>query len=189
MSQDLFDLLRAVLSRLVEVERRVAGTEFRGRVKDIDADKHQVRVVIGADPEGEEVLSPWLPVGQTAGQLKIHDMPSVGQQVRVTSASGDIEQGAVEPMHWSEGYDPPSDDPDVKVLTFPGVRIDLEESSLKVTVGDTIWHLTPDGLHLVAGHIVNEGDELSHNGINVGHDHKHRDVEPGAGISGIPLPI
>ena len=33
------------------------------------------------------------------------------------------------------------------------------------------------------------GDEVSHNDINIGSTHKHRDVEPGAGTSGVPLPI
>jgi hypothetical protein len=33
------------------------------------------------------------------------------------------------------------------------------------------------------------GNEVSHDGINIGKDHVHRDVEPGAGTSGIPLPI
>ncbi len=33
------------------------------------------------------------------------------------------------------------------------------------------------------------GDEVSHNGINIGSTHKHKDVEPGGGLSGVPLPI
>ena len=186
---ELTDVLIALIERAGEVDRRLAGTEFRGRVHAIDADNHLVQMVIGTSPEGEDVLSPWMPVRQTAGDLKIHSMPSVGQQVAARALSGDIEQASVDKLHWSDGYDPPSKDANLHVLTFGDVKIELSKTGLKITIGQTVHYLTADGLNLKAAHIVNTGQELSHNQINVGFDHRHADVMPGAGISGTPLPI
>ena len=32
------------------------------------------------------------------------------------------------------------------------------------------------------------GDRVEHNDINIGYDSRHKDVEPGSGISGVPIP-
>jgi hypothetical protein len=37
------------------------------------------------------------------------------------------------------------------------------------------------------GEIALKSPKLTHNEINIGYDHKHRDVMPGAGISGVPI--
>jgi hypothetical protein len=34
---------------------------------------------------------------------------------------------------------------------------------------------------------TSQGGQLTNNGKNIGHDHKHTDVEPGAGQSGVPV--
>jgi len=71
------------------------------------------------------------------------------------------------------------------------------ESNCKLEIGGnldaTVGGLTT--LNLKGGTELNtpflriSGDEVSHDGINIGKTHKHRDVMPGAGVSGIPLPI
>lgn len=39
----------------------------------------------------------------------------------------------------------------------------------------------------IAGKVRITGDELTHNGKDVGYQHKHEDVVPGGGISGVPV--
>lgn len=180
------DALIAILERNGELERRIAGTEFRGRVKQIDAANHLVRLVIGNTPEGDEVLSPWLPVAQAAGDLKVHSMPSVGQQVSAHSPSGDIVQASVDKLHWSDGFDPPSTDADLHVLTFGDVRVELSKSALKIQVGQTIHNLTAEGLELHANHVAITGSSLEHNDVNVGSTHVHGGVTPGGADTSTP---
>lgn len=171
-SETLIRLMLSVLARTVESERRLSGTEFRGRVKEVDGANHAVRLVIGTDPEGEEVLSPWTPVGQTAGAMKFHDLPSVGQQMSLQSASGDIQQARAVPLHWSEGNEAISDDPAVKIMELGDVVVSWTDSSIQATVGGTGIQITADGVFVV-------GPALEHNGVNVGDTHVHGGVMTG----------
>jgi len=184
--RDVYEALIAILERNGELERRIAGTEFRGRVKQIDAANHLVRMVIGSTPEGDDVLSPWLPVAQAAGELKVHSMPSVGQQVSAHSPSGDIVLAAVDKLHWSDGYDPPSTDADLHVLTFGDVRVELSKSGIKIQVGQTVHNLTADGLELRADYVGVTGSRLEHNSVNVGSTHVHGGVTPGGADTDTP---
>lgn len=180
MSDDrLVRLLISVLSRAVEAERRIAGVEYRGRVKEVDGAKHAVRVVIGTDPDGEEVLSPWVKVAQTAGKMKFHDLPSVGQQVSLQSVSGDIEQARVVPLHWSEGFEALSDDPDVKIMELGSVKVSWSESEISVMVGGSGIQITEGGVFVV-------GPSHTHNGVNVGDTHVHGGVVPGNADTNVP---
>lgn len=181
----LFGMVTSLLARTVELERRSAGSEFYGTVKEVDGAKQAVRVVIGETPEGDEVLSPWTKVAQTSGAMGIHDLPSVGQQVTVIPMNGDIEMGKVQPLHWSKNNPAISDDPNVKVAIFGDVMIELKVSGLSVTVGGTVFSLTADGINGV-GNTDFEGGHLHHKGTNVGDDHVHLGVEPGSDKSGKP---
>jgi phage baseplate assembly protein gpV len=175
----IYPILRSIYERLGEHERRLAGSQWVGKVKEVDAKKHVVRIVLGKDDDGAEVLSPWLPVAQVAGALKIHTLPSVGQVMAVRSEAGDVEQGVVEPYHWTDENQSPSQSGDEHVLTLGSVHMKLTGDVLTVTVGGMTMKISGGGVDF-------QGPQITHNGKHIDATHKHTDVEPGGALSGPP---
>jgi hypothetical protein len=165
-------IVRRLLQRIVEAERRIAATETRGKVKEVDPVKARARIVIGKDEDGAEVLSPWLPYKQQAGELKIHIPPTVGQTMAVRTASGDIEQGTLEPYHWSDDNPANSTEGTENVLSFGDVTVQLKHDGIYVDVGGTSYKFTAAGFDQDGGH-------QQHDGKNVGSTHVHGGVIEG----------
>lgn len=184
---ELYRMVGALLSRVVETDRKVAGQSFRGKVKEVDGAKQAVRMVIGQTPEGDDVVGPWIKVAQTAGAMSVHDLPSVGQQGEIFCPHGDIEQGTFRPLHWSDENPAISEDVAAKKLTFGSVVVDLTGDGLNISVGGSFISLTADGILLNGAKVEALGAELHHNGTNVGDDHKHKDVTTGPDDSGEPI--
>lgn len=185
--RQLVRLSHSLLARSVELERRIAGSEFRGRVAVVDGARHAVKLVIGTTPEGEDVLSPWLPVSQEAGDMKLHAMPSVGQQGAAVSASGDIEQARFVPLHWSEGFEAPSDDPDVRIMELDDVRVTWASSLIRMQVGATVLELTPAGIRMNGQLVAIYGLHHTHNDTNIGDTHRHPGIEQGGSLTEEPV--
>jgi hypothetical protein len=150
-------IMRSIYERLGEHERRLAGSQWVGKVTHVDTEKHLIRIALGKDDDGGKVLSPWVPVAQVAGALKLHSLPSVGQVMAVRSEAGDIEQGVAEPYHWTEDNPSPSDKGDEHIMTFGDVRIELRGDEIVINVprlfvkcGGTTFELTGGGLKAVA---------------------------------------
>lgn len=175
------DLFREIFEALQEQRRRLAGTEIKGKIPEggVDAAAKKIRVVIGKNPEGEDVLSPWVPVKQAAGALKLHSLPSVGQTMVIRSETGDVEQGVAEPFHWSEDNPSPSDKGDEHVLTFGAVTATIKADGIYLDVGGTTFKFSASGL-------AQEGGEITHNGKHIDDSHVHGGVVPGGGQSSVP---
>lgn len=176
-------VLRDVLERLQESNRRLAGVEMRGKIPQggVDAEKKKIRIVIGKTPEGEEVLSPWVPVKQVAGALKIHTLPTEGQVMAIRSETGDVEQGIAEPFHWTDDNPSPSDDPAEHLLQFGEVTVSLKGGGLRISVGDCSWDLTSAGWSQTGG-------SIKHDSVVIDKTHRHEDVAFGTDLSGRPKP-
>jgi phage gp45-like len=69
-----------------------------------------------------------------------------------------------------------------------GNIVSLVQANMRI-VHATAIRLEAGGATLVlsAGGVELQGGALKHNGKNIGEDHVHRDVQPGAGTSGIPV--
>lgn len=173
------DLLRAVMSRVTEMERRLAGMEWRGKVTDVDAAGSRIKIAIGEDEDGQEVKSPWVPVSQRAGALKIHSLPSVGEAVTLRSESGDIRQAAASQFHWTDDNQSPSDDGEIHKITFGDVSITLSSSGLQMVAGGVTFDFTGAGFEQTGGH-------QKHDGKSTGSDHIHGEVLRGSQLSGPP---
>lgn len=186
MTREVARVMRSVFERLQEHERRLAGSQWTGKVTEVDGEKHLIRMAIGKDDDGNDVLSPWLPISQPAGALKLHSMPSAGQTMSVRSQSGDIEQGVAQPYFWSDDNQAPSTNPNEHKLTLGSVTITLTGQGLTLQVGGTVLNVTASGLTIDAESIAANGSTFTHNDLNIGHDHKHQGVEPGGGQSGPP---
>jgi len=184
MSQ--YTILRRIFERLSEHERRLAGTEVRGKVKQVDAVKKRVRIAIGKDEDGVDVLTPWVPYAQTAGRLKIHSVPSVGQAMSVRSETGDVEQGVAHPFHWTDDNASPSSSADEHILTLGSVTLKLVDDGLELTVGGTSVKITGSSFEVDADNVPIIGVSLTHNDKNIGHTHVHGGVEPGGADTDTP---
>ncbi|MCO5144541.1 MAG: hypothetical protein M9895_00030 [Aquamicrobium sp.] len=175
------EILRSIFERLQEHERRIGGHEWRGKLKEVDPSKQIMRMVLGKDDDGGDVLSPWLPYKQTAGAMKFHNPPSVGQVMVVRSESGDIEQGLAEPYRWNDENTSPSEDGSTHKMTFGDVTITLVEDSLTIQVGGVTHIISSQGISTTGGRI-------EHDDRNIGSSHRHEDVIPGPSLTGIPAP-
>lgn len=175
-------------SKVADLERRFSGMMRHGTVKEVDTAKQTVRIKLGVNPDMSDFLSPWIPYGQTAGAMKFHNPPSVGQQMTMMSPSGDWMQAVAVPMHWSDDFTSPSDETDEHLMTFGSATVHLKGNSLLIKVGDSEILIEGAKITLTTDLVQVTGDELKHNAKNVGDDHKHQDVEPGGGLTGVPIP-
>jgi len=161
-------------SRVAELERRFSGLMRPGTVEEVDPAKQIMRLNFGESEDGKPFLSPWIPYAQIAGALKVHTPPSKGQQFTLLSPSGDWQQA----------------------LTFGQVKGTIKDKLFATKVGDTLVEQTDSKVTITVGGVTMEisasgvaitGGRVSHDGLNIGSTHKHRDVMPGAGLTGVPL--
>ena len=131
-----------ILTRLAEGETRSANSLRYGTVSHVDPAKQRMRLRLGGTDD-EPFLSPWMPYGQTAGALKLHNPPSVGQQFAMMSNGGDYRQSIAIPFTFSDDNSSPSDKGDEHVLTFGPYTIRLTASTLEITAGNMKTQIDP----------------------------------------------
>ncbi len=169
--------LAGFVARISELERRLANVVRHGTVAEVDVARG-VRLRLGGT-DAEPFLGPWVPYGQSAGALKVHTPPSVGQQMTVFSPAGDFRQGMAVPMAWSAENPSPSGATDENVVTFGGVTIKLTGEAVEIAIGGVKVTISGTGLAI-------DGGEITHNGHKIDDSHKHTGVQPGGGKSGPP---
>jgi len=152
----LDQLLADIFRRTAEIERRFDGMVKQGTVAEVDPKAGTVRIRYGGTDE-KPFLSPPIPYAQTAGALKVHSPPSVGQQMTAISGSGDFRQGLAVPMTWSDANKSPSEKGDENVLTFGSATVELRGDEIVVKVprlliecDGTTLELSGAGLRAVA---------------------------------------
>ena len=147
-------LILELAARVAALERRADCAQRPGKVEQVDLANKLVRISIGeADPDddsGQPFMSPWVPYAQHAGALRLHNPPSVGQQMHLLSPSGDFEQGVAIPFGWSDETASPGDGAE-PVLTFGQVRAVLTETGLTITAGDASLVVDAAGVSLAFG--------------------------------------
>lgn len=133
-----------------------------------------------------------------SGQSVEVDETPGGERIRVINSDGSFMEMQHDGkwVHRSQdsSYEIVGADKNVRVKGATNIQVD-GDVNMKIggaLTGEVagITNLSMDGgVNLKTPFLKITGNEVSHNGINIGHDHKHRDVVPGDGISGIPLPI
>ena len=136
-------ILQSIFARLSEIERRISMIGRQGEVAEVDPAKASIRLKIGKGPDGQDVLSPWLPYAQIAGALKIHAPPSVGQQMFLVPQGGDINQSVAIPLSWSNAQPSPDTTTIKNVMTFGQVRIEVEGEKIFAKVGTAEFEHQP----------------------------------------------
>lgn len=157
--------------KLDRAERRLALMRLSGKVKVVDPDRRMLRLVIATSSSGAEVLSPWVRWQEpAAGGMRVHSQPAIGEQMALVSSSGSVGEISIAvPATYDRDHAAPSQAEDTTVFERGNGRIELG----------------PDGIRL-KGPVQIEGDLLTHNDRNVGHDHKHTDVLKGGDLTGPP---
>ena len=144
----------------------------RGVVKEIDAARGRAKVEF-SDEDGN--ISYWLNVNQAVtGANKSYSMPDVDSQVNCL-VDWDGEDGTILGAVWSEVDAPPTSDGDIEHRKY--------ESGAEIIVNRKTGDMTIKS----PGNIDLESTTLTHNGKNISSDHKHKDVTPGAGLTGVPV--
>lgn len=149
-----------------ELDRRLANIVQLGRVIEIDAGAMRARVQIG------DLKTAMIPVAQPAsGAIRVHWMPSPGEQVVVFAPSGEMSAAVV------QGAVPQSGSAVAQDEAHP--TIDLGSAQLVIT-GD----LKITGNIEVIGSVTVTEDVVA-DGVSLV-THTHGGVTPGAGSTGEP---
>ena len=93
-----------------ETTRKVATSSRMGTVKEVKSAKgeRKIRCVIGVDPNGKELLGPWMSTTEHRGSTRGQKQYKKGQNVRISGVDGDYRQATVTP--WAEGDSFPQPD-------------------------------------------------------------------------------
>lgn len=160
----------------------------------IVVDRKPGKVKVKFDDEDED-QSTWLSVGQSgSASNKMFNMPDIGDQIGCL-VDWDGEDGMTVGTIYSEKDATPTNDMDNMHFSFPksGVSIIVGKTSGDVTVsGANNVLVQATNVSIEAPNIKLEGDietlgTITNNGVNIGSDHKHKDVEVGGGLSGEPV--
>lgn len=157
----------------------------RGTVIERDPEKGRVKVRFEDEDEDQ---SGWIHVLQGGtGANKLYRMPDEGSQV-VCMMDWDGEDGAVLGAIWSSADGPPTSDGDTVHFAFSGgLTVVVNQGSNDITVSGANNMTIEAAKVVIKADVEIEGAVLTHNGKNVGHDHRHGDVVPGPSPTGVPI--
>jgi phage baseplate assembly protein gpV len=170
-------MIEDIVDQRIQLEklRAAFGNSLKvGRVAQVDAQKGY-RVELGKTTNGAPFLSPWLPHPESGGQSSTWLPMSEGQIVGIVAPNGNLRQGMLIRGGFGGGNEPPSSNLAANAFKMFGVELTVEGNDVVLK-----GNLRVEGnVDFAAGH-------LKHKGVNVGHDHVHKDVEVGVGLSGSP---
>lgn len=140
-----------LFNRISELERRTQNKERTGTIHEVDPEKGLARVMLEEDDgTGKPFLTPWIPWRESAmGANRTHMPPSVGQQVKVTSESGDLTDAEIENSLPSDEIERPSKKGNEFILSKVGdfeLRVSDGGDLAIVKVGSTELELRASGL-------------------------------------------
>lgn len=171
---------RSLYKSIDDLDRRQASGLLNGKVAEIDGDRIRLEL-LPADGRagGKPFLSPWVQVQEMAGATGSHFPVRQGDKMRLMSPNGEIgpRSLAIRDGYTRDEPNPASAKQKEMMLTYGGCEVRLTNGELRLVAG-TIK---------LEGKVEIEGSELTHNGTDVGENHKHEDVERGGDISGPPV--
>ncbi|MBT2130120.1 phage baseplate assembly protein V [Aliiroseovarius lamellibrachiae] len=177
----LVEQLDDMRRRISELERRAGSKGRTGVVTEVDAANGLARVQLtGGDAP---LVTGWIPwAEQSAGANKTHNPPSVGQQVEISSESGDLHDASIQGSLNSAANGRPSAAGDEFVLlSVGGASIKASGGGSEIVIAIGGYSLT-----LSASGTVEVGGTKSHNGKNIGDTHTHKGVMSGPSNTGTP---
>lgn len=157
--------------RVAQIEQRLKGLVRQAVVKEVDPAAGTVRLLLGTSDNGD-YLSAKIPYVQTAGAMRFHNPPSVGQQMALYSPGGDMRQAFAAPLMFSDDIESPSAEPDEHVMTFGDVTIRVKTNAVEFEVSGVSLRIDGTGAYHVGG-------SVKHNGTTIDDTHTHGGVTAG----------
>lgn len=182
----MIDILTGLRIDLEMLKTRFAEMIRVGPIEEIDAVKgYRIKL---ADGDDGPVLSPWLPHPESGGQSSSWMPLSKGQVVGILSPNGDLRQGVLLRSGFTYSNQPPSEDLEANVLKAFGITITMKGGTVKVE-GDVkiSGNVEIEGDLKVTGKVDFHDGHVRHNGTNIGDDHVHGGVVPGAAKTQGPI--
>lgn len=183
---ELTDQVMALRREVAALRRLRNQTLLPGTVEKVEGSRVYVRLSDDSETGGPIVTPPLRMAertGKRGGGVSRFSRYGVGEPVLVVSPNGEVgAMSAVKP--WIDTEDDPSPgkaEQDGEVLEHGNAKLEVVNGMIRATVDGASLTLTANLLKALVARMEN-------NGRNIGHDHKHRDVEPGGGTSGIPNP-
>lgn len=181
---------------ITEIDRRVANMVMIGTVSKVDHEKHRYRVKSG------ELESDWIPFAATRSKgTRVYESLEEGEQVVMVSPSGDTAQAVIMGTVSKEADQAGTKGNEHRTIYPDGtvVEFDHDAKSFRIAVasGGSFALSIGGGVSLVAnggeltieapGGIALNSATLTHNGVDISDQHRHRDVMPGGGLTGTPV--
>lgn len=176
MFDRLFRRIATVERRINDTERRIRNMFREGKVDTVNEDG---TVIVQMDGELKSKPVPWL---TRAGDINDWSPPSKGERVLLISPSGELGQGLCLVGGYSEDFAQPHDKLGEHKRVV-GETSDTTTENSRTIVAENIL-LT--GNVTIEGDLKSSGGVFEHEGKNVGHDHKHKDVKSGPDKTGEP---
>ena len=180
---DLPGQMRLIFSELADLRRRLSNKKRDGKIVELDLAKGLAKVKLSEGHKGKPFLTDWIPWTEiSAGAIKTSFSPSVGEQVSVSSESGDLTDAVID-------FSSPSNE---NVRPHSGVEAVMTCNGSRFELGATISFEAAADATTTASKIMLIGDveitgTIKCNGVNIGDDHKHKDVTAGSAESGEPV--
>jgi phage baseplate assembly protein gpV len=159
-----------------ESDRRSASMVRVARVVSVDPAKARARVTFGGETESAEL--PFM--AMRAGAAKVWAPPAVGEQVWVLAESGDTAQGVILGAAFQADMPAPSSAGEAVEIHLGSASFIISPDSIQLSVGGVTMTVSGGGLAI-------EGGSVTHNGTNIGDDHKHSGVLSGPAETGEPV--
>lgn len=193
--------------QITDLERRVSNSVLVGQVSKVDHAKGRYRVKVG------DLETDWIPMAtRRAGNTSEYSSYEAGEQVVMASPSGDLSQAVVigavatgETQAADKGTTHRIKYPDGTVVEYDHeakrYKMDVASGgSFEMNIGGgasvvgsgngltfTASKHTFQGDIEVNGDVQFNGSSVRHNSKNIGDTHRHQDVTPGPGNTGVPL--
>jgi phage baseplate assembly protein gpV len=178
--------LANILSRIAEIERKLATLAVPATVHERDHEKG-VRFKL-ADADGQPVLSSWVQPPDANKGTRSRWLPQVGAQALLfTPAGGDRALAFVPMSHHENSPNPASGADDTVIYDDGNCRFAIADGKITLKSGSSVVTIEGDKVEINTDLVHMKGDMVRHNELQIGDKHKHRDVIPGGGVSGIPI--
>lgn len=191
--------LAALIANLIRVGEvtSINPSTFTARVRFVDRED--------TESYNMQVLS------QGSLRDKFFHMPDIGENVVCLFLPSGVEAGFIIGAYYPSGVARPAASEDISIAVFAdGTRIQYDRASNELLVdlsssegavniicgeatikAKSVTLDAPSAICTgdldVAGSLSVSGDNLTHKGKNVGHDHTHSGVQPGGGSTGEPV--
>jgi len=190
--------------KITDLERRLSNQIVIGKISKVDHKRARYRVKFG------DIETDWLPdVQSRSGRTKVWEGRDIGEQVIISSPSGDLAQGVILGSIHTDQTQAGDNGAHHRVIYPDGTTLDYDDEahayrlsvaqggSFELVIGGGVsitaqaGKLTinaPEGITLQSGgDVLIKSQDLIHNAKSVGDEHLHTDVFPGTGLTGVPV--